>query len=117
MADLFTVTAPLALRHPDGIERVIAAAFPHPEGLVYLDCFWHLSTPDRTAHLIRGQLRGEGPWRIAGCVIRVLGCQHTDPQLAEPHARWRDYLEVHGADEYPPPEQIRDIARRLGASV
>lgn len=117
MADLFTVTAPLALRHPNGSEQVIAACFPHPLGLLYLDCFWHLSTPDQAAHLIRGEITGEGPWRISRSVVRVLGCQHTDPRLAEPYSRWREYLEVRGAEEYPPPEQIRAIARRLGAAI
>lgn len=116
MADLFTVTAPLALRMPDGTRKVIAACFPHPLGLLYLDTFWHLSTPDRAAHLIRGALTGEGPWKIGGAVLTVLGCHNTDPDLAEPFARWQQYLETHG-DEYPPPEQIRGIARRLGASV
>jgi hypothetical protein len=117
MADLFSVTAPLALRLADGREQVIAACFPHPLGLLYLDCFWHLSTPDQSAHLIRGELTGEGPWRIGDAVIRVLGCHNTDPGLAVPHARWQEYLETRGVEEYPPPEQIRDIARRLGASV
>lgn len=117
MADLFTVTAPLALRHPDGGEQVIAACFPHPSGILYLDCFWHQSTPNQAAHLIRGELRGEGPWRIGDTIIRVLGCQNTDPHLAGPYAQWRDYLRTCGAEEYPPPEQIRDIARRLGAAV
>ncbi|MCU0833548.1 MAG: hypothetical protein MUC77_03795 [Chromatiaceae bacterium] len=116
MADLFTVTAPLALRLPDGGRKVIAACFPHPLGLLYLDIFWHLSTPDQAAHLIRGEPSGEGPWKIGGCVLTVLGCHHTDPELAEPFARWREYLETQGAD-YPPPEQIRAIARRLGAAV
>lgn len=117
MADLFSVTAPLALRHPDGSEQVIAACFAHPLGLLYLDCFWHLSTPGEAAHLIRGELRGDGPWRIGKHVIRVLGCQHTDPKLAEPYARWQGYLQGEGLGAYPPPEQIREIARRLGASV
>jgi hypothetical protein len=117
MADLYSVKAPLALRHPDGSEQVIAACFPHPLGLLYLDCFWHLSTPDQAAHLVPGELRGEGPWRIGNSVIRVLGCQHTDPQLAEAYARWREYLEVRGADAYPPPAQIRSIVRRLGAAI
>jgi len=117
MADPWAVTAPLALRHPDGSEQVIAACFPHPLGLLYLDCFWHLGTPDETAHLIKGTLTGEGPWRIGEHRIRVLGCHHTDPQLAEPHARWVQYLETEGRHAYPPPEQIREMARRLGACI
>lgn len=117
MADLFSVTAPLSLRAPDGGKKVIAACFPHPLGLLYLDIFWHLSTPDQAAHLISGRLRGEGPWKIDGWVIQVLGCQGVDPELQAPYARWRDYLLANGEQEYPPPKQIRDIARRLGASV
>lgn len=117
MADLFTVTAPLALRCPDGAHKVVAACFPHPRGLLYLDTFWHLSTPDQAAHLIPGELTGEGPWKIGGCVIAVLGCHNTDPDLAEPFARWNAYLESRGESEYPPDAQIRDIARRLGATV
>jgi hypothetical protein len=50
-------------------------------------------------------------------VITVLGCQGTDPQLQDAHSRWRDYLLEHGERDYPPADQIRDIARRLGASV
>jgi len=117
MADLFTVTAPLALRFPDGSRKVIAACFPHPRGLLYLDTFWHRSTPDRAAHLISGELTGEGPWKIGGCVITVLGCHDTDPDLAAPFAQWNEYLGSRGRTEYPPDEQIRDIARRLGATV
>jgi hypothetical protein len=117
MPDLFKVTAPLALRCPDGARKVIAACFPYPGGLLYLDTFWHLSNPDRAAHLLRGELTGEGPWKIGGCVIAVLGCHDTDPDLAAPFARWREYLESCGEDGYPPDEQIRDIARRLGADV
>jgi hypothetical protein len=117
MPDLFTVTAPLSLRCQDGTRKVIAACFPHPAGLLYLDTFWHLSTPEQAAHLIRGELAGEGPWKIGGCVITVLGCHNTDPDLAAPFAHWRDYLAGSGEREYPPREQIRDIARKLGASV
>ena len=117
MADLFTVTAPLALRCPDGTRKVMAVCFPHPQGLLYLDTFWHRSTPDRAAHLILGTLTGEGPWKIGGCVITVLGCHNTDPDLAEPFARWREYLENCPEGEYPPDAQIRGIARRLGASI
>jgi hypothetical protein len=117
VADLFSVTAPLALRCPDGTRKVIAGCFPHPRGILYLDTFWHLSTPDQAAHLVQGKLTGEGPWKIGGCVLSVLGCQHTDPELATPYARWREYLEQQGEHGYPPPAQIRDIARKLGATV
>jgi hypothetical protein len=116
VADLFSVTAPLALRLPDGTQKLIAACFPHRRGLLYLDTFWHLSTPEQAAHLIRGKLRGEGPWKIGGHIIRVLGCHGTDPELARPFARWEAYLRER-AEEYPPPDQIREIARRLGATV
>jgi hypothetical protein len=117
MADLYTVTAPLALSCLDGTRKVAAACFPHPLGVLYLDTFWHLSTPERAAHLIRGELSGDGPWKIGDCVIRVLGCRDTDPDLAEPFARWREYLENASEGDYPPQEQIRDIARKLGASI
>lgn len=117
MAQLFAVTAPLALRLPDGGRKVIAACFPHPRGLLYLDTFWHLASPHEAAHLIVGELTGEGPWKIGGCVITVLGCQGTDPELVLPYARWRDYLEQAGQEDYPPPAQVRDIVRRLGAAV
>lgn len=116
MINPFSVTAPLALRFADGSEKIIAECFPHPKGLLYLDIFWHQNTPNEAAHLLEGELSGEGPWKIGGCVIRVLGCHGTDPQLQAPFTAWRDYLKQHG-DQYPPPEQIRDIARRLGASV
>jgi hypothetical protein len=117
LADLFSVTAPLALRLPDGGRKVIAACFPHPKGLLYLDTFWHQSNPAEAAHLIVGEITGEGPWKVGGCVITVLGCHNTDPDLALPYACWRDYLEQAGLEHYPPPAQIREIARRLGASV
>ena len=114
----FDVTAPLSLRCRGGMAKVLAACFPHPFGLLYLDTFWHLKRPEDAAHLLHGELHGEGPWRIGDCVIAVLGCHNTDPDLAEPFSAWRTYLESdEAAHAYPPPEQIRDIARRLGASV
>lgn len=114
MAAIEDVTAPLVIRFGDGTERVVAHCFPHPSGLLYLDLFWHQGTPDSAAHLLRGQLLGEGPWRIGDAVVRVLGCHHTDPQLQAQYLPWKEYLEQHG-DEYPPPPQVREIARRLGA--
>jgi len=113
MASIDTVTAPLVIRFGDGMEKVVARAFPHPRGLVFLDLFWHLGRPDETAHLLEGELRGDGPWRVGDAVIRVLGCANTDPHLQEQFLPWKRYLEEHG-DQYPPEEQIREIAVRLG---
>jgi len=115
MAIIDQVQAPLVLRDPQGNEKVIAACFTHPRGLLYLDLFWHQSTPQQAAHLLLGELRGDGPWRIGGHRLRVLGCHNTDPHLVDQFVAWQEYLSAHG-DEYPPPAQILDIARRLGAT-
>jgi len=38
--DLFTVTAPLVIRHADGTRRLMAERFPHPAGLLSFEPFW-----------------------------------------------------------------------------
>ncbi len=113
MARLETVTAPLVIRFSDGSEKVVSRAFPHPEGVVYLDLFWHLKSPAEAAHLLPGELRGEGPWRVGEALIRVLGCANTDPHLQEQFLPWKEYLEREG-EAYPPEAQIREIAAKLG---
>ena len=115
MAQIDQVTAPLVLRDPQGHEQLVAACFPHPRGLLYLDLYWHQSTPQQAAHLIEGELRGEGPWRIGDFRLRVLGCHNTDPHLAAPFAAWQQYLQQNPQD-YPPRRQILELARRLGAT-
>ena len=114
MPSIASVTAPLVLRHPDGREQLIAAGFEHPRGLLYFDLYWHQKTPRESAHLIEGELRGEGPWRIGDTRLRVLGCHNTDPYLQHTFSDWQHYLQTH-ADDYPPRAQIVDIAHRLGA--
>ncbi len=117
MTEPFQVTVPLVIRSGDGRKRLMAECFPHPQGLIYLDPFWHRKTPAEAAHLVQGELKGDGPWKIGDQVISVVGCQGTDPELSEEASQWLTYLQQRGAGEYPPPEQIRKIARRLGASV
>lgn len=114
MAAIESVAAPLVIRFGDGNERVAAHCFPHRLGLLWLDPFWHQSAPQESAHLLRGELTGEGLWRIGDAVIRVLGCRNTDPHLQGQYLPWKEYLE-HNGGRYPPPQQVREIARRLGA--
>lgn len=114
MADLYAVTAPLMIRLPAGEKRIMAERFPHPRGLLYFEPFWHLAPPDERIHLIEGQLAGDGPWKIGGCVVHVLACHGTDFCLASEFDAWRQYLLEHG-DAYPAPALIASIARRHGA--
>ncbi len=114
MADLFSVTAPLLIRRPDGVSAVLAERFPHPRGLLYFDLFWHLGDLAQTVHLIEGAIRGYGPWKIGEAVVRVLGCHGTDAELAADYAQWVLYLNECAA-EYPPRAMINAIARAQGA--
>ena len=114
MADLFSVTAPLLIRRPDGVSAVMAERFPHPQGLLYFDLFWHLGDPSKTVHLIEGTIKGDGPWKVGTAVVRVLGCHGTDAELAADYAEWTLYLNECAA-EYPPHAMINAIARAQGA--
>ena len=120
MADLFSVVAPLLVVHRDtGARRLMAECFPvaRGEGLVYFEPFWHLQRPaSRAIHRISGAIQGTGPWKVGDCVIRVLGCQGTDPELASAYAEWQAYLK-HGAPGYPARNALLVLARDLGARV
>lgn len=104
------------MRNPQGEEQVVAAVFPHPNGLLYFDLYWHLGQPEETIHLVEGTLSGEGPWKIGDYVINVLGCHGTNAQLASLYQQWQSYLQT-AAEDYPPASLIAAIARRLGASI
>ena len=116
MADLFSVTAPLLIRRPDGISAVMAERFPHPQGLLYFDLFWNLGDTTQTVHFIEGEITGDGPWKVGGAVVRVLGCHGTDAELAEDYAQWTLYLR-ECASEYPPRAMINAIARAQGVLI
>lgn len=111
---LFSVTAPLMIRTPDGEEHVVAELFEHPQGLLWFELYWHVGDPARTMHVVEGEVRGEGPWRVGDHVLNVLGCHGTNAQLAIAFERWRETLLTPGSD-YPPPELVAAIARHRGA--
>ncbi len=116
MADLFSVTAPLMIRRPDGERKVIAHHFLHSQGMLYFDIYWHEGPPQQMIHVVEGEIQGEGPWKVGGHVINVLGCHGTDVALAMQYEHWQSYRQRVDVD-YPPEQLIAAIARKLGALV
>jgi len=115
MADLFSMKSPLMIRFADGEVRVMAEYFKHPEGLLFLDVFWN-TNPDAFIHLVKGEYRGEGPWKVGDAVVSVLGCHGCDADLASQFADWQTYLQMCG-DEYPARRVIEEKARAKGAVI
>jgi len=116
MADLFRVTAPLMIRFPDGGQSVMVERFRHPRGLLYFEPYWDRLPGAQGIHLVDGEIRGEGPWKAGDCVISLLGCQGSHPELAAEFADWRVYLEKCG-DAFPSREEIERLARDHGAVI
>jgi len=114
--NLFSVTAPLAIRCPDGHRRLMAEKFPHPQGLLYFEPFWHEGPEDGLVHLVAGVLKGDGPWKVGDCVVTVAGCQGSDPEMAMAFAQWQAYLQECGG-QYLHPDDILAAARARGALV
>ena len=103
------------MRLPDGQQKVVAELFKHTEGLIYFDLYWHEDKSSRI-HLIKGELEGEGPWKIAGHIFYVLGCQHTDGELATEFLHWREWR-LHHPDEYPDERLIQRIADQVDVNI
>ena len=112
MADIFTVTAPLRVRLPSGDSKVVAELCKHPRGLVMFDLYW-LDNPQHAIHLLEGEIKGEGPWKIADHIFYVLGCHGTDAGLATDYSHWQHWLREHQQD-YPNPQQIQQLAQSAG---
>lgn len=113
MADIFTVTAPLKVRLPNGEQQVVAELFRHPAGLLYFDLYWH-QDKDKGIHLLKGELKGEGPWKIAEHIFYVLGCHGSDGVLATEFQQWRQWR-LQNPEEYPDERMIQRIADNNGA--
>jgi len=109
MADLFSVTAPLLIQYPDGTRQVIAELFPHPDGLLYFEIFWFEMPEGQGMHLVKGVLKGDGPWKVGDGVITVLGCRGSHPDQATEYAAWETYLAERGAD-YATRDEMLELA-------
>ncbi len=114
--NLFTVTAPLTIRYPNGDKKIMIAIFKHQDGLLFFEPFWHILGLDNAVHLIKGELSGEGPWKIAGHIITVTACQGTDPEMASQLSEWQAFLSMPES-EYPSNDEISYLAQKLGASI
>ncbi|MDH5183864.1 MAG: hypothetical protein OEX12_08245 [Gammaproteobacteria bacterium] len=100
MVDLFSVTSPLMIRSPFAGEKVIAELFSHPKGIVFLEIFWNQLANNQGFHFIKGDVKGEGPWKVGDYVINILGCHGTNQELAEDFAQWNMYLQMP-MNDYP----------------
>lgn len=116
MADLFTVTAPLLVHHPDNTIHLVADLFPHPDGVLFFELHWYERGPD-AAHLVNGRILGEGPWKINKTIIRLLSC--GDTELSMQWNEWQQYLSSPAVESTPylDKEAIKLFARKLGAIV
>jgi hypothetical protein len=108
MADLFSVTAPLAIRFKDGRRQVMIERAPHRGGLLFLPPFWITLGLDKSLVFAAGPVRGEGPWKVGDAVVTVLACHGGDPALASEFADWQLYLQQAGS-AYPERDEIRRL--------
>jgi hypothetical protein len=116
VADLFSVTAPLAIRFEDGSRQIMIERLPYRGGLLFLPPFWTETAVQEALHFVAGPVRGEGPWKVGDAVVTVLGCHGTDPGLAEDFAAWRAHREQLTAD-YPEREDIARLMQEAARSL
>lgn len=112
MPDLFSVTAPLAIRFPDGEKKIMIHRYPSGDGMIFLAPFWNLSASDAAWHRVPGPIKGEGPWKVGDAVVTVLGCHGTDAELAGEFSEWQSYREQCGGD-YPDDASLAALAARV----
>lgn len=114
--NIFSVTAPLMVRLPDNTRFVVAEMFPHENGLLFFEPFWHQMQNGQGIHVAEGILKGDGPWKIGDAVINVAGCHGTDPEIAASVADWQEYLQACDG-YYMSKDDILAAARANGADI
>ncbi len=116
MADLFTVTAPLAIRFASGERQIMVERLAYQDGLLFLPAFWTETGIVNALRFVAGPIRGDGPWRVGDAVVTVLACHGTDAELADEFAQWQSY--VTQLDEaYPARDRIVAMITRHAATV
>lgn len=103
------------IRLANGEKHIMAEYFRHADGLLFFDVFWH-QNPQQGIHVIKGEYKGDGPWKVGNNVIHVLGCHGSDPDLANLFAEWQYYMQT-GAEDYPAVDEIHALAKTHGALI
>jgi hypothetical protein len=98
MADLFSVTAPLAIRFKDTGERqIMVERIPYRDGLLFLPAFWTDAGIEKALRFVPGPIEGDGPWKVGGAIVTVLACHGTDAALATEFSAWQNHVLEAGA--------------------
>jgi len=91
----------------------MAEKYPHSEGLVFFELFW-LESGEPAVHVIKGVIKGEGPWKVGDAIVRVLSCGDTD--LSMQWNMWQQQMMMQPG-EYHDEQGKLELARAHGAAV
>jgi len=116
MADLFTVTAPLAIRFSSGEKQIMIERLAYRDGLLFLPAFWPETGIDKALRFVAGPIKGDGPWKVGDAVVTVLACHGTDAGLANDFSCWQTLLMQMG-EAYPPRDKIEKMMKTYAATV
>jgi hypothetical protein len=113
LTDLFSITAPLLIRHAGGVKHVMIECFRHPDGLVYLRRFRGREPDAQDMHFVQGEVTGEGPWKIGDAVMTLPGCHGSNPGETAEFAEWQFHAGQLG-DACPSRSELEKMARDRG---
>lgn len=117
MADLFSVTAPLAIRFKEtGEKQVMVERLPFSDGLLFLPTFWTDAELADALRYVPGPITGDGPWKVGNAIITVLACHGTDAELANEFSCWQTRLMELG-DSYPDQQDIHQAMKTHAAGI
>ena len=116
MADLFTVTAALAIRFASGEKQIMIERLAYQDGLLFLPTFWTESGIDKALRFVAGPIKGDGPWKVGDAVVTVLACHGTDAELANDFSCWQTYLSQIG-ETYPARDEIEKLMKTHAAKA
>jgi hypothetical protein len=116
MTDLFTVTAPLAIRFASGEKQIMIERLAYHDGLLFLPTFWTETGIDNALRFVAGPIKGDGPWKVGDAVVTVLACHGTDAALANEFACWQSHLTQMNA-AYPAGDKIEKMMKTRAAAL